>query len=383
MAPSKKTASAATAGKGKRDVPAFLTKTFDMVADSKTNKTVTWTREGKSFVVLDPQTFSSVVLPKYFKHNNFSSFVRQLNMYGFTKSGEVNWWEFQHPYFVCGRPEHLKHIKRKIAMTTQSGPGTHALVESFMNQKEKLHNQLSSLQTTQSQLNTQVSEVQDSNDHLWKQVQETREMVSQMKNSVTHLFSFVNKMYSGQKRPASLVWKNDDGSVADSTEDEKSSRRVFKRRRLVGADDDDDTAAGDDASSASCGKDLDAAERSIAQSKTPLMRYAETTEVEEVDDNDDNISVISVQDTTNAAPASATTPRDDTTFQPSFDLADMFPKYEPAQGETLPAATPRPVSVSVSAAAKVKDPSLTDMTLISEVWDTVPDISENQTCPSF
>lgn len=61
--------------------PPFLTKTFDMVDDLSIDDVVSWSRAGQSFVVWDPHAFSTTVLPKYFKHNNFSSFVRQLNTY--------------------------------------------------------------------------------------------------------------------------------------------------------------------------------------------------------------------------------------------------------------------------------------------------------------
>lgn len=61
--------------------PPFLNKTFDMVDDPNTDSIVSWSRGGHSFAVWDPHTFSTNLLPRYFKHNNFSSFVRQLNTY--------------------------------------------------------------------------------------------------------------------------------------------------------------------------------------------------------------------------------------------------------------------------------------------------------------
>lgn len=61
--------------------PPFLTKTFEMVEDPATDLIVSWSRARNSFIVWDSHKLSTLLLPRYFKHGNFSSFIRQLNTY--------------------------------------------------------------------------------------------------------------------------------------------------------------------------------------------------------------------------------------------------------------------------------------------------------------
>lgn len=47
---------------------------------------ISWTSTGDSFNIKNISKFTDEILPQYFKHRNFSSFIRQLNMYGFRKT---------------------------------------------------------------------------------------------------------------------------------------------------------------------------------------------------------------------------------------------------------------------------------------------------------
>jgi hypothetical protein len=64
----------------------FLSKLYDILNNITYKEIIYWNKEGKGIIIANVNEFSTMILPKYYNHSNYSSFVRQLNLYGFHKS---------------------------------------------------------------------------------------------------------------------------------------------------------------------------------------------------------------------------------------------------------------------------------------------------------
>ncbi|KAF9272638.1 hypothetical protein BGZ68_002242 [Mortierella alpina] len=108
----------------------FIDKLYKMVEDPSIQHLISWAKEGDMFYVFNCIELSSSVLPKFFKHNNWQSFVRQLNIYRYDReestlnrrNPETQRWQFYHPDFQRDRPHLRSNIKRKSARSINIAP---------------------------------------------------------------------------------------------------------------------------------------------------------------------------------------------------------------------------------------------------------------------
>ncbi|XP_036137229.1 heat shock factor protein 1 isoform X3 [Molossus molossus] len=221
---------------GPSNVPAFLTKLWTLVSDPDTDALICWSPSGNSFHVFDQGQFAKEVLPKYFKHNNMASFVRQLNMYGFRKvvhieqgglvKPERDDTEFQHPCFLRGQEQLLENIKRKVTSGGHhSNPPVGTQVSTLKSEDIKIHQDSVTKLLTDVQLMKGKQESMDSkllamkheNEALWREVASLRQKHAQQQKVVNKLIQFLISLVQsnrilGVKRKIPLML-NDSGSA--------------------------------------------------------------------------------------------------------------------------------------------------------------------------
>jgi len=179
---SKPTPSSALLTDQAQDIPIFLRKTYHMI-DTCDPTIACWSEDGETFVVKDPNKFEQQIIPQFFKHSKFSSFVRQLNFYAFRKikyadtiridpkleAETANYWRFRHEKFQRGKPELLGEIKRMNGQKQQQA-------------KEKTTSQATSMNTEKenSALKSEVSNLKQRIEAMTKNIDDLTTMVQKV-----------------------------------------------------------------------------------------------------------------------------------------------------------------------------------------------------------
>ncbi|KAI8331105.1 HSF-type DNA-binding-domain-containing protein [Blakeslea trispora] len=175
----------------------FVHKLYNMVMDSYYQHLISWAYAGSSFIVCNIMEFSRDVLPKHFKHNNFSSFVRQLNMYGFHKVNksprghrtlaENQIWEFSHPKFLRNRPDLLDDIKRKSMEP-----------DGVRRDTGDLQHHVSLLQNSQSEMIQQIQHLYENFSQVIKELEVTKQKQESQSQLMKSMMNYIMRQNGGQ-----------------------------------------------------------------------------------------------------------------------------------------------------------------------------------------
>lgn len=195
--------------------PAFVVKLWKMVNDPSNDHYISWMAKGDAFQVKDRESFMKYVLPKYFKHNNFASFVRQLNMYGWHKIQDVNSgalvqtdevWQFENPNFLKGREDLLDNIVRNKPARENE--------EEEVDFKHLL-TQLEQMKRNQMLISEDLKRVRQDNEMLWKENFIARERHKIQSETLDKIMRFLASIYGNNTTRLIEQMNNNPGDLVE------------------------------------------------------------------------------------------------------------------------------------------------------------------------
>ena len=183
------------------ETPAFLFKLWKVLEAIEYSQYISWGNNGNSFIIHDQNQFSRIVLPNFFKHSHFTSFVRQLNMYGFRKltnmactlttSGQES-MEFHHPQFIKGHPSLLEYVKRKSPSSFRIGSRTIKTTD-----LEKLITDFEHIKFEHEKVLRETNDLRNENTSLRSEVLQLKNKYSRHEQVLTRMMNFIilNALY--------------------------------------------------------------------------------------------------------------------------------------------------------------------------------------------
>lgn len=200
---------------GPKARPAFVMKIWSMVNDPANHDYIRWNDDGLTFQVFHREEFMKSILPKYFKHNNFASFVRQLNMYGWHKVQDISSGsmakeaknaeevlQFKNPYFIRGREDLLDNIVRNKYGGQEESAEPNINLQVLMTELDQIKmNQLAIIED--------MRRIRKDNQTLWTESFATRERHLKQSQTLDKIMKFLAAVYGNS---AGKIFEVENGS---------------------------------------------------------------------------------------------------------------------------------------------------------------------------
>ena len=205
----------------------FLSKLYDILKNNSYSKIIHWDTDGKRVIISDVVNLCNIVLPKFYKHHNYSSFVRQLNLYGFHKSKGIT--KFGDSYEL--EAFHSKATKEEISQIVKPNKKMKNLVEYIKsNQKEEsTDNDFLSAGSEDDVLKFLVEKTEENAQNsliLRKEMDELKKENSKLNNEIKELKSLLN---SHANLIEKILKKNSESKVQKCIKNVKNLNELFNR----------------------------------------------------------------------------------------------------------------------------------------------------------
>lgn len=179
-----------------RKPESFLSKLFDILNNTNNNSAISWDSEGKKIVISDIVKLCNEVLPKFYKHKNYSSFIRQLNLYGFHKTRGIldNSEKYEHEKFTKNiTKEEIKQIS-KVARHKHMIKSLDTFINSNNKDEETKDNDLVVVPNDKvlNYLTKKIDENEENTIETKKEIEELKAEIIKVKNELVEYKSIVN-----------------------------------------------------------------------------------------------------------------------------------------------------------------------------------------------
>ena len=204
----------------------FLSRLYDILNDKEYTQIIHWNKDGNGIIIVDANKLSEIVLPKYYKHNNYSSFVRQLNMYGFHKTrGILKEGEgFEHEKF--SRKSTKEQIKQMMRQNKKM-----KLLSKYI-KTNNINNNITEESNDEFSYNNENDILQfllEKNEENIKKILDLKNEIAELKSNNINLYNQLQQIKVGQSIIFRKIIKNQNKKIIKNHEKSQNLKELFRR----------------------------------------------------------------------------------------------------------------------------------------------------------